>query len=114
MLLLLLVAAATPGAAVARGYQHALRSTRAYRQAEATLSHWGKKQEVWCTPLSGEVWPIQSVRRNFGQHNAAVESHITHIWLYHKMLPQPLLAYAYLTKLTCVFVISRQQQRKNR
>ena len=64
LLLLLLGAAAAPGAAVARGYQHALQSTRAYRQAEATLPQTGKKQEVWCTPLSGGAWPIQSVRRN--------------------------------------------------
>ena len=48
----LAAAAAAPGAAVARGYQHALQSTRAYRQAEATLSQTGKKQEVWCTPHS--------------------------------------------------------------
>ena len=61
---LLLLDAAAPGAAVARGYQHALQSTRAYRQAEATLPQTGKKQEVWCTPLSGGAWPIQSVRRN--------------------------------------------------
>ena len=90
LLLLLLVAAAAPGAAVARGYQNALQSTRAYChcQAEATLSQAGKKQEVWCTSLSGEAWPVQSVRRNFGQQNAAVESHITHVWLYHNMLPK--------------------------
>ena len=34
----------------------------------------------------GEVWPIQSVRKVFGQQEAAVESHIDHIWLYHNML----------------------------
>ena len=44
-------------------------------------------QEVWSTPLSGQAWPLQSVRRVVGQQNAAVESHITHIWLYHNMLP---------------------------
>ena len=67
---------------------HALQSTRAYRQPEATLSKTGKKQEVWSTPLSGEAWPIQSVRKVFGQQEAAVESHIDHIWLYRNMLPK--------------------------
>ena len=76
---MLLVADAALGAAVARGYTHALQSTRAYRQPEATLSQTGKKQEVWSTPLSGEAWPIQSVRKVFGQQEAAVESHIDRI-----------------------------------
>ena len=67
---------------------HALQITRAYRQPEATLSQTGKKLEVWSTPLSGAAWPIQSVRGNFGQQNAVVESHITHIWLYHNMPPK--------------------------
>ena len=84
----LAAAAAAPGAAVARGYQHALQSSREYRQAEATLCQTGKKQEGWCTPLSGEARPVQSVRRFFGQQNAAVDSHITHIWLYHNLLPK--------------------------
>ena len=45
-------------------------------------------QEVWSRPLSGQAWPLQSVRRVVGQQNAAVESHITHKWLYHNMLPK--------------------------
>ena len=85
---LLVAAAAAGGAAVARGYTHALQSTRAYRQPEATLSQTGKKQEVWSTPLSGETWPIQSVRKVFGQQEAAVEYHIDHICLHHNMLPK--------------------------
>ena len=67
LLLLLLVDAAAAdaagGAAVARGYTHALQSIRAYHQPEATLSQTGKNQEVWSKPLSGEAWPIQSVRK---------------------------------------------------
>ena len=87
LLLLLLVASAALGADVALGYAHALQSTRAYRQPE-TLSQTGKKQELWSTPLSREAWPIQSVQRIFFQHNVPVESHTTHIWLCHNMLPK--------------------------
>ena len=60
--------------------------TRAYRQPEATLAQAGKKS-AWFTPLSGQAWRMENVRRVVGQQNAAVESHITHIWLYHNMLP---------------------------
>ena len=45
-------------------------------------------QEVWSTPLSGEAWPIRSVRRVFVQQNAAVEYKSTHTWLYHDVLTE--------------------------
>ena len=51
-------------------------------------SQTGKKQQVWSMLLSREAWPIQSVRINFGQQNAAVESPISHIWLYYILLPK--------------------------
>ena len=85
---LLVAAVAGGGDAVARGYTHALQSSRAYRQSEATLSQTGKKQEVRSKPLSGEAWPIRSVRKVFGQQEAAVESHVDHIWLYQNILPK--------------------------
>ena len=85
--LLLLVAAAAGGAGVARGFTHALQNTRAYPQTEATFSQTCKKQEVWYAALSGEVWAFQSVRKVFGQQEAAVEPNIDQIWLYHNMLP---------------------------
>ena len=46
------------------------------------------RQEIWSTPLSGEAWPIQSVRRVLRQQNAAVESHINLLRLYRNMLPK--------------------------
>ena len=73
LLLLLLVAAAADGAAVARGYTHALQSTRAYRQPEATMLVSNPQEaSVWSTPLSEDAWPIQSGRKVFGQQEAAV------------------------------------------
>ena len=81
LLLLLLVAAAAPGAAVTRGYTHALQMMYpSVSPARGNVVSSG--QEVWSTPLSGQAWPIQSVRRVTGQQNTAVESHHS----YHNML----------------------------
>ena len=77
-----------PGAAVARGYTHALQSTRAYRQPEATLSQTGKKQETWSTPLSGEAWPIQSVRRILASRMQRSNLTPPICGSYHIMLPK--------------------------
>ena len=62
LLLLLLVVAAAPGAAVARGYQHARQSTRGFRQAEAALSHRARSK-------SG----VRHSRGKFGQSKASGE-----------------------------------------
>ena len=84
--LLLLLKHAPGGAAVARGYIHALQMMYpGVSPARGNVVSNG--QEVWSTPLSGQAWPIQSVRRVVGQQNAAVES-ITHKWLYHNMVPK--------------------------
>ena len=82
LFLLLYVAAAVPGAAVPRGYTNALQMMYpSVSPAKGNVVSNG--QEVWSTPLSGQAWPIQSVRRVFGEQNAAVESPISHIWLYY-------------------------------
>ena len=70
-----------PGAAVARGYTHAPHMMYpSVSPARGNVVSNG--QEVWSTPLSGQAWPIQSVRRVTGQQNTAVESHHS----YHNML----------------------------
>ena len=46
-------------------------------QRHNVVSNEKEKQSLRTTPLTGEAWPIQSVRRKFGQQNAAVESLIT-------------------------------------
>ena len=47
-----------------------------------------KRARIRVYATLGQAWPIQSVRRVIGQRNSAVESHITHVRLYHNMLPK--------------------------
>ena len=87
LLLLVLLAAAAPGAVAARGYTHELQSTRVYRQPEATFSN-GQAATSLVYATLGASLANPSVRRVFGEQNAAVESPISHIWLYYILLPK--------------------------
>ena len=52
-------------------------------QGQRCLKRARSKKSGWSMPLSGQAWPIQSVRKVFGQQEAAAESHIDDVWLYH-------------------------------